>query len=495
MNASMTPRSKVQKLKTARDLLIARGKLLTPYSDDWYMTRKQLQEVTEEGEATAEEVRVHTLKASFEKAYPLTAKRTEDWRCPISKEWFREYLDDPSSWLPCCQQRICGSSRTKLEDFKKCPLCGSQKYFPLKELDEAQSLQHVQEPWAYLRMALLLEQKNGRHEKSADYLKLAADAGHPIAICHLGSCHYTSSNPHIPQSNEKARELFLKSAQQGYSEAQYNLGLFCLEEEADDEEIMVKSKPQNGALVAQIKRRRIRLQQEGLRWISLAAVGGSVAAQGMLATMYCNSFGKQAPVKKNLFLAKYWAQKGTAKNDGTCQLVLAQVLMILASQTFDGSYTKVGYNPIPRVLFLLRKTAADPTTTIQTETNREKALKTLQNIEAQISLKCANCGIQNVPLQQCQRCRAVYYCGKKCSTEHWKKGHKVDCLKKEEAGELESYLRTISLHQSPAATSLFSIAEDLAATKISSPATTAMAHSARPIQSLSSPIGFSNPLN
>ncbi|CAJ1966287.1 unnamed protein product [Cylindrotheca closterium] len=462
MNAPLNPSEKVQKLKSARDLLIARCKLLTPYSDDWYLTRKQLQQITEEGEITAEQVRVYSLKASFEKAYPDTAVRKKDWQCPICKEGFHEYLDDPSSWLPCCQRRICKGCRDgKPSEHKKCPSCQSKEYFPLNKLDEVYKIQDIEEPWAHLRMALLLEE-NGRHDKAAEYLWKAVDASHPVAICHLGQAHYTGSNPNIPQSNENARALFLKSAKQGYPEAQYNLGLFCLEEDIND---VAPSTQESRAMQAQKQRRKIQIQQEGLRWISLAAVGGSVTAQGMLATMYCNSLGQEAPVKKNMFLAKYWAQQGATKGDGSCQLVLAQVLMILASQTFDGSYNQVGYNPIPRVLFLLRKTAAandDESSSIQTETNKENALKTLRNMEGQISVKCANCNAQNVPLSQCRQCRGVHYCSKTCSTEHWKKGHKLDCLKKEETSELEDYLHKISVSQPPAGTGLSSIAEDLA---------------------------------
>ncbi|KAL3934655.1 MAG: hypothetical protein SGBAC_009674 [Bacillariaceae sp.] len=458
MNAPLKPSEKVQKLKQSRDLLIARCKLLTPYSQDWYLTRKQIRLVTEEGEITAEQVRVHSLKASFEKAYPDTAQRTQDWQCPICQEGKHEYLDDPSSWLPCCQQRICGSCRVEKAEHKKCPSCGSKDCFPLNDLDEVYKIQDIEEPWAHLRMSILLEQ-NGKHDKAAEYLWKAVDAGHPIAVCHLGQAHYTGSNPNIPQSNENARALFLKSAKQGYSQAQYNLGLFCLEEDIND---VAPITQQSRAMQAQKQRRKIQIQQEGLRWISLAAVGGSVTAQGMLATMYCNTLGQQeAPVKKNLFLAKYWAELGAAENDGSCQLILAQALMILASQTFDGSYNQVGYNPIPRVLFLLRKTAADESSSsIQMETNKENALKTLRNIEGQISVKCANCNAQAMPLSQCKQCRGVYYCSKTCSTEHWKKGHKVDCLKKEETNQLEDYLRAISV--STAGTGLTAIAEDLA---------------------------------
>ena len=46
---------------------------------------------------------------------------------------------------------------------------------------------------------------------------------------------------------------------------------------------------------------------------------------------------------------------------------------------------------------------------------------------------CNNCGtpepnLENPILKSCKRCRSVYYCDKKCQTEHWDT-HKIDCKK------------------------------------------------------------------
>lgn len=467
MSAAPIPK-KIQQLKAAREHLIARCKLLTPYSEDWYKARMQLQEVREEGEIMVEVARVASLKVSFNKAFPSTYDSSLDWQCPICKERQRENFDDPSSWLHCCSRRICMSCRKDQGKSKKCPVCASKENFPLNNLDELYHLQDKKDTWAYFRMGILL-QEGGKEEESVKQFRLAADGGHPIAIYHLGSAFYSGTNSTIPQSNGKAREYFLKSAQMGYVEAQYHLGLTCFEEIDDEEIISANLSAAEGATAAQRQqiqegqkqRRRMQIQHEGLRWISLAAQGGSAPAQAMLASLYCNSFGREAPVKKNLFLAKYWSQKGSDKGDGSCQLILAQTLMVLASQTFDGSYNRVGYNAIPRVLFLLRKTAAEEYSSVQTSTNKENAMKTIQNIESQIRVACGACGRQDGSLSQCGQCRATLYCGKECLTRHWKMGHKSDCLKKEETIQLEEYLKNISIHQPAPATGLAAIAEDL----------------------------------
>eukprot|EP00980_Cylindrotheca_fusiformis_P013477 scaffold3437_cov113-Cylindrotheca_fusiformis.AAC.44 len=466
MNVFPTRKTKIDQLKAAREHLIARNKLLTPYSDDWYQTRKQLQQITEEGEVMVEVARVVTLKESFLKAYPSTYDKSLDWQCPICNERKQEYFDDPSSWLHCCSRRICMNCRKDQGKSKKCPVCKSKANFPLNNLDEIYHLQDREETWAWFRLGILL-QEAGKEEESVKHVQRAANAGHPIAIDHLGSAFYAGSNSIIPQSNEKAREHFLKSAQMGYVEAQYHLGLMCLEELDDDELLAGESSTKTPTsqkerlLEAQKQRQRMLIRQEGLRWISLAAQGGSTPAQAMLASLYCNSVGREAPVKRNLFLAKYWSQKGADNDDGSCQLILAQTLMVLASQTFDGSYNRVGYNPIPRVLFLLRKTAAEEDSSVQTSTNKENAMKTIQNLEAQIRIACAACNRQDGALSQCSRCRATFYCGKECSTEHWKMGHKADCLDKDESSRLETYLKNISIHQPSPQTGLAAIAEDV----------------------------------
>jgi TPR repeat protein len=44
------------------------------------------------------------------------------------------------------------------------------------------------------------------------------------------------------------------------------------------------------------------------------------------------------------------------------------------------------------------------------------------------SRECANCGSADLQLTFCGRCRATPYCGKPCQTQHWKAGHKGQCV-------------------------------------------------------------------
>eukprot|EP00980_Cylindrotheca_fusiformis_P022859 scaffold9857_cov127-Cylindrotheca_fusiformis.AAC.5 len=44
--------------------------------------------------------------------------------------------------------------------------------------------------------------------------------------------------------------------------------------------------------------------------------------------------------------------------------------------------------------------------------------------------KCANCSKPLTKILKCAKCEKVGYCNRKCQLEHWKGGHKQDCLRK-----------------------------------------------------------------
>lgn len=449
------PVTKIERLKAAREHWISAYQLLTPYTSDWYEARRQLANVTEEGEELMEKDRVARISLSFQKSFPSTNQSEQDWQCPICKESQNDPFDDPSSCLPCCDQRICLGclSSLKEDDVRKCPHCKSKEYFPLTEKDEVHYLQSKNETWAYFRLGMLLQQSN--HEKSAEYFRLAEEGDHPIAIFHLGSAYFTGSTPTIPQSITKAREYFEKSAKMGYHEAQYALALLCLEED-DDSNVSNTHTLERPLSNRQKERRRLLKQQEGLRWLTIAAHGGNSKAHSMLASLYINAFGKQSPVKKNIFRAKYWASQ--SPQDGASQILLAQTLLVLASQSYDGSYNRVGYNPIPKVSFILHRVAATAakdlaeskvkdSSILQKTNNKENATKMLENLHNQLLMSCACCKKKNLPLKQCGRCHAAYYCSKDCIAQHWRMGHKKDCLSEEEAEKLHDYLKVTNSMQ------------------------------------------------
>ncbi|KZS91165.1 hypothetical protein SISNIDRAFT_171616 [Sistotremastrum niveocremeum HHB9708] len=51
-----------------------------------------------------------------------------------------------------------------------------------------------------------------------------------------------------------------------------------------------------------------------------------------------------------------------------------------------------------------------------------------QELIARRLTQCAWCGRSSSGLRKCARCEKVKYCGKECQTDHWKQGHKEECV-------------------------------------------------------------------
>ena len=88
------------------------------------------------------------------------------------------------------------------------------------------------------------------------------------------------------------------------------------------------------------------------------------------------------------------------------------------------STTVPGYSATPRALFWFRKAAAN---------GIAGAARIIARFESQGQCHCANCNKQSEcfpeKLMHCAKCKSVWYCGRKCQLEHWKDGHKMDCVK------------------------------------------------------------------
>ena len=102
------------------------------------------------------------------------------------------------------------------------------------------------------------------------------------------------------------------------------------------------------------------------------------------------------------------------------------VLLDLCIEQYDG-FPIPGHNSIPKTLYWLRKAAALPDA-------KDFYIKECKRLESYVNSRCANCKKNQDELHEtlkaCSLCKAAYYCGKECQTEHWKLGHKVDCIRR-----------------------------------------------------------------
>mmetsp|Transcript_30523 Transcript_30523/g.51883 ORF Transcript_30523/g.51883 Transcript_30523/m.51883 type:complete len:152 (+) Transcript_30523:852-1307(+) len=137
---------------------------------------------------------------------------------------------------------------------------------------------------------------------------------------------------------------------------------------------------------------------------------------------------------ESLILGKHYsemyfedAEEGDPCNPvSACNLSLA--LYRLGLDRFERIMDIPGHSPIPKSLFWARRALkGDPTV----ETN-DLVIKFISMVENEAKSHCANCRkeAEGSSFKRCVRCLGAWYCGKECQVQHWKAGHKIDCIKR-----------------------------------------------------------------
>ena len=141
---------------------------------------------------------------------------------------------------------------------------------------------------------------------------------------------------------------------------------------------------------------------------------------------------------KNLYNARYYLEEyvngcqkvGDAEFvDGDAFMYCAATLCELQEQQYGQDdngmpdFNIPGYSSLPKAMALYRVSS-------KTDEFSKGVLKQLETI---MKKACGNCGVDandiHGKLKACGRCNCVWYCGKECQTEHWKAGHKIDCIR------------------------------------------------------------------
>ena len=143
---------------------------------------------------------------------------------------------------------------------------------------------------------------------------------------------------------------------------------------------------------------------------------------------------------QNLHIAKYYLEEHIKENEKHCvepmpsaYMHLAACLMQLKIELF-GDFRVPGYSSVPRAMSLYRKAVKLGVDNPNGCSQHSKGV--LGKMVAQLKGKCGNCGVtaEDTPegkLKECSRCHSAWYCGKECQTEHWKAGHKSDCVRQQ----------------------------------------------------------------
>ena len=292
------------------------------------------------------------------------------------------------------------------ESFKRaivaliCPMCRSE--VPRTEEDRFRCVENNvknHKDWAWAHFILGCHYNKGigcipDPKQAFFYFEKAANMGDVSeletleAIHELGNCYIRGTG--VEKSQAKTIHWYKQSANAGFALSHYALGRIYYDQ---------------------------RKFTDAFRFFEFGANQGHAASQSSLACCYVHGEGVQPSFPKSMF----WNKQSANNGDQFSMANYAANLMQITEMQDAGKFDLAGKSVIPEALYWARKSKA---------AGREKAETLISQIESYASRVCAHC--KNIlPLsgpRKCAQCKAAYYCGRDCQLQHWKRGHKWDCM-------------------------------------------------------------------
>ena len=314
----------------------------------------------------------------------------------------------------------------------ECPLCRADLLIESKEsIRLTEQCANKGRAWAQSQMGIYyLEGSSCEHgsdvpykvnkEKALRLFQLAADQRDPDAIRNIAQLHYGLHGvvKGLKKSLVKARTLMKESADLGNLAAQRNYAMMCR---------LGEGGPQDKTEAAHYY--SLMYSQKDSVSVKFNYDPGTMPTSIVEAAYYLGVYYYygNGDFSKNLSRALFYLEEAARKGE-RCRSLYMYIAACLMER-YEHNYGRVdfmipGYSPIPRVFALYRKSA---------ELGVTHSKEVQAQLEAHMKKMCANCGKEantiSVGLKACVRCRSSWYCGKECQTEHWKAGHKSDCVK------------------------------------------------------------------
>lgn len=289
----------------------------------------------------------------------------------------------------------------RLEQSVACPMCRTQTpSTPKESLELTLASAKKGHAWAQHSVGVKYEKGIGvakDPKEAARWFKLAVEQKHPWAMSSYG--FFLEQGIGVKKDVLQAKELYQEAASMGCAVSQHHLGNLLLE----------------GAPGAGIAKN----QKEAFCLFLLAADQGFDNAQCSLGTCYEGGEGITRDMEKSL----YWHTKAAEQGNITAMHNTGGNLLTIATEKY-GSIEIPGKSPIPRALRWARAAAAK---------GYSDSAMVVQQIEEAMSRACANCGkpkeqAKNGRLSRCTKCKVMQYCSKECQLQHWRAGHKIDCV-------------------------------------------------------------------
>ncbi len=376
--------------------------LMSPETKARAQLIKELSDNEEELELLLESRRVEAVVSLQDEMHPPE----DSGDCPICLETIKHPTSMNTNRLFCCGGWICRQCNKehkasgKDDGFdemfsNKCPLC-RERLVTGKEAG-AMVLKHSNKgkAWAQALMASwcfnpTLRGKYGisfDDNKGWELIEQAADQGDPHALFFMSTkCVDVEMKSHYLK----------RAADLGLLPAQHNLALFY-------------NKNQK--------------REEYIHYLTLTASQDFPDACRALGNMFMNA---EWGMTKSFILAKHYAGKSLDYDLSVCNFSFAS--LYLGMQRYEGIVEIPGHSPIPTFLFWARRLVEGDS---PVKTNNGFSVE-MKMVEKHYKSRCANCmkeaGCSS--FKRCVRCLGAWYCGKECQVQHWKAGHKIDCVKR-----------------------------------------------------------------
>mmetsp|Transcript_9266 Transcript_9266/g.14244 ORF Transcript_9266/g.14244 Transcript_9266/m.14244 type:complete len:316 (+) Transcript_9266:402-1349(+) len=299
----------------------------------------------------------------------------------------------------CAEERNANVEKEGFDEMfsNKCPLCRERLSVDCKE-DGAMVLEHSNKgkAWAQFQIGFwcLYTTERKKHglsfdeKKSRELIEQAADQGDPDALFWMAREY---------RDEEMSNMHYLrKAADLGIHLAQYDLALFY---DKNNE------------------------KEKYLHYITLAASQGHSKSYTALGSLFIHA---KCGLTQSLILAKHYA--GKSLEDAYAVFNFSFASFLLRQERYEGIVDIPGHSPIPTFLFWGRR-ALEGDLPVEF---KDIAIECISELENDIKSHCANCRKEAgcSSFKRCVRCLAAWYCGKECQVQHWKAGHKMDCVGK-----------------------------------------------------------------
>lgn len=369
--------------------------------------QKELGEKKRECDLIVERMRVEKVVKEHEELHPPDTET-----CPICLEEVPIVDIDSFARFPCCYNGVCPSCFDSVNgneaDMPVCPLCRGEIYVtPAKNKELL--LKHAIAGKSEAQAKLGVMFSNGQHGYARDlkmslkWIRLAAEQRDAAAKNMLARLYYTGKR--IEKSHDKAFALMKESADMGNAESQCEIGCAYLYGDIFSEAGIGVDK------------------SLGMKYLTLSYNGGCNEAAYELGGLFLSGEGRECGLRKHEYLQKmnlavHYLEE--AANAG-CEKANPQLSAALVQRCKEvyGTVCIPGHSELPRAMFILHKSFG-----LESVTTEE-----VDEFESFFNDECHNCRKRATgKLNRCKRCRAAWYCGKECQVQHWKMGHKIDCI-------------------------------------------------------------------